>query len=988
MAKKYADIDLDLFDDVKLFDNMDIELNLIGKFKNCAGGPFTNTYINDDSEFCLDKCPKFVQLVWGNGRCEDCPFGTYYNNDVERCYPCDFELMSATYNYGYKLEACFSYPGGHSVMLTDVTQDQERVFLDRSPFNIPHEYRHHHQIEIEGKLDVCYAVGQKKEFREFCAAKYDLQGLSFDDFTDFDLTKLSCLAMDRISDLYDANCKDREYSWPPAQNFYWLDAACMVVGHIQRTEQQLPDNDISKCDSVNEDVRVLTMPFLLPDFTYDVEWGSVILPLLEHKDTLTHGDYSTITTAVRGMMHRFGVYDTSQLTGLEMANHLRDLIIEVPENLKVSMVSWEKLLDLGDALCENGHVKKDCRSACAIPINQCMQKSGDDHELTCFADECNECQVSYTVGEEPYECVSCDLWPEFNPSEHEFLSLISVDPDVKGKRIFHVECDAGQRISLENGAIDYGNCKDEEQITVSCDVDGNAVKEWECVEDKCSMPTEGPENGHVKQVHAPKDRGCRIAEMACNPGYQLEGDPIRYCDLEGNWSGDMPTCEPVECEGDDSTIEHGKLINHLVGEDVSLYRCDVLNPSYNGDMDYFTAKTCGETIVCGKHEDEHCPTMIDNGYKVREWEVRSADMSEPRVWNAEYRCNPRFEIENNPALQSIEEAGHGWSHCVEGQEPSVPQCVAMQEDDDDGEGPCKMPQYIYNGELVEEFTDDEGKVTHGKYKCDEGFMMVETNMDDHGFCREMDFSYELPFCVEPNEWRGLEFELIGGGYKKMQNAGRVKARNIHSDGTAEDWYAGCDDHFNSPAAGSICRTLGFNYGKMIDAPRRMRPIPNLPFGITNFWCYYDDVLPMSPSCHTDDYGMVGYPICLPDEQIAVSCFDVWWKVDVEFHMKSKRKDKMFCPVDIEKEGIKMKTKKMGLSVKWGGLIKNQDTNEYEYTEFEEGIHYEGRRFSRKKGFRATFIGNKDDYDCFYCNIHLGEAWLNPGSENNHNCGMK
>ena len=177
---------------------------------------------------------------------------------------------------------------------------------------------------------------------------------------------------------------------------------------------------------------------------------------------------------------------------------------------------------------------------------------------------------------------------------------------------------------------------------------------------------------------------------------------------------------------------------------------------------------------------------------------------------------------------------------------------------------------------------------------------------------------------------------------------------------------------------------------MIDAPKKMRPIENVPFGITNFWCYYDDVLPRSKSCHGEDYGKVGYPLCMPDEQITVACFDVWWNVDVKFQLKStKRKHKMFCPVEVEKEGIKMKTKKMGLHVKWGGLKKNAK-GEYDYTEFTEGTHYESKKYRKKKGFRVNYLGDINSYDCFYCNVHLGKHWMNPMDgkpRHNHNCGQ-
>ena len=94
----------------------------------------------------------------------------------------------------------------------------------------------------------------------------------------------------------------------------------------------------------------------------------------------------------------------------------------------------------------------------------------------------------------------------------------------------------------------------------------------------------------------------------------------------------------------------------------------------------------------------------------------------------------------------------------------------------------------------------------------------------------------------------------------------------------------------------------------------------------------------------------------------------------------------FITKQVVKEGFSLKIKKMGMHVSWGGLNYNSETDKYEYTKFVEGTHYEDRGFSGKKGFRATFIANIDDYDCFSCNLHLGEHWLNPESENNHNCG--
>merc|ERR1712176_2365 len=815
----------------------------------------------------------------------------------------------------------------------------------------------------------------------------------------FDVTKLSCLAMHRMSDLYESNCEGRQFSWPHTDNFYWLDAACMAAKHVKLTEERCKENGgSSECEEVDESIRVLTMPFTLGrGFSNDLDWGSILIPLLQHIESMTKADFSTATAAVEGAMKRLGVYKTSHLTGLEMTDYLRDVIIGLPKHLKMSKGSWEMLNNMEDVYCDNGNVKMDCRSACAIPYNQCRQKSGDDTELTCFADECNNCAVSYTYenadGEpEKYDRVeTCQAL--LYHSDNSILTMITANPEIEGDKHFHFDCKKGYRLKADD--VNLGSCMDEKPKSYSCDIDGAAIGDAiVCEQDKCELPTKGPENGFIKSVHAEPDRACRYVEMACNPGFELKGDPYCYCDMEGNWPTDMPTREPVECDGEDTMIENGELINALVGSDMSWYRCDVNNPSYKGETDYFAAKTCGESIVCGEHDNDHCPPMIEHGYKVREWMQRPKDMEdrdpEHRIWHAEYRCEPNFMIKDHELFRDHDDK-HGWSQCSKNGGNHLPTCIPKRDDEDDEMKPCKMPEATYNGRLVEEYKDENGKVTHGKYKCDVGFMMVETIMGDHGFCRKWDHSYELPYCVPPSEYFNVEFELVGG-YAKMQNAGRVKARHVYADGTEDDWYTACDDHFNSPAAGAVCQTLGYNHGKMIDAPKKMRPIKDVPFGITDFWCYYDDVLPQSPNCHYEDYGQLGSPLCMPEEQIAVSCFDVWWNVDVRFQLKSRRKHKMFCPVTVEKEGIKMKTKHMGLTATWGGLVHNKDTDEYEYTEFKEGVHYEERRFSKKKGFRAIFIGNIDDYDCFYCNIHLGDHWLNYSDPDNsepttnHNCG--
>ena len=800
---------------------------------------------NFSVEKCDESCGEHELVSWRTGRCEGCPFGAYWDEDG--CVSC--ELVEGSFNFEAYMEGTQCVQSGdHEIMF-----HAHAFLLGKKPVGIPRDNRHHHKVHLEGKLDVCYIVHQRQEFSDFCEDKYDnLDDLSFDDLTDFDLTMMACLVMDRIDEIYDSNCGDREYSWPTTDRFGvdWLDAACMVVSHIQHTAENIPDGDIDRCDEVDEEHRIVTMPFdLEKGFTNDINWGSILFPLLSHVESMTHADFSTVTTAVQGMMKRLGLFDTDTVTGLMMSSYLRDLIIHTPENLKMSAASYELMNEVADVFCDNGNIKKDCRSACAEPYNQCQQAAGDTYELTCHADECRDCEVSFTYGEdvEYSDCVVEEDCEHVNGGyDYATLVLVDVSPENNAK-LYHFQCDSGYR--LDGDAED---CMEEKWKGFGCE-EGTAVEAPSCVEDMCEMP-EGIENGFVKYFHNDARHTCRYAEMACNPGYRLEGDPICICDMSGTWPGEMPTCVPVDCEGDDSTIENGQLINHLVGTKNAWYRCDVNNPDYNGDMDYFSANHCGETLVCGEHKADHCPPTIKNGYKVRQWEHIPDDREkedevamEDKVWNAEYRCNNGYDIEDNEHFADQDDK-HGWAKCTH-EEDHLPTCVKSHDDDDDDDddddehGPCKMPETIPNGELLEEFLDDQGRVSHGQYKCDTGYMMMETVYGDIGFCRnDYDRSYELPQCVLPDDWVHVEFEIVHGFSKKMDNAGRVKARYVYHDGSDGGWFMGCDDHFNHPAAAAICHSLDFMDGKMIDAPKRMKPVQDVPFGVTNFYCMYPDLL--------------------------------------------------------------------------------------------------------------------------------------------------
>jgi len=533
-------------------------------------------------------------------------------------------------------------------------------------------------------------------------------------------------------------------------------------------------------------------------------------------------------------------------------------------------------------------------------------------------------------------------------------------------------CNEGFRLVNVGDASSYDERRCDERRFYCQTTDGEINERPECRRDTCEY--RDIENGYISKIHAESDSPCRSAEYRCDDGYDMVGERWVHCHPDGEYTK-YPTCEKSECQFDDE--ENARFITEYMdysGDRLAWYQCTNGARYYEDVYDYIG---CGEEGTSCRFRDE-CPPMIMNGYLMREWYWEEREM-----YIGEYRCNDGWELRNPQVFASSKqeyEDKYGWGICDgDRTDPEMlPRCVKPGSPE-----PCNMPRDIMNGYRVEEIMSEEyGMVNMAKYRCNSGFMMVETWKGDIGWCRD-DGTFELPYCQSPRDYMNVEFELEPG-MSKMENAGRVKARWVYADESTGEWYAGCDDHFNGPAAGAICRSMGFRHGKQIMGDRKMKPIENLPFGMTNIYCYHDDTLMMSPSCNADEYGQMGWPLCSPEEQIAVKCFDDMWKVDVGFNMVA-RNGKMSCPVKVMKEGMEMKMKGMDVHVKWGGVhLMGEDDYETEY--FEEGVHYETMgKFSRKKGFRAKFIGNMMDYDCFFCDIYMGEHIMNPWPDRNHNC---
>lgn len=813
---------------------------------------------------CENACPEMSYYSFLTGKCEKCPFGTYWKTEDSpaKCCLCDqfherTHLMSETYYYGAYLDQCIEYNDRY----VSYTSDDLTFKVDMQPYDIPRESRHQYEVDLEAQFDVCHIIRTREHFRDFCNEEYDMSDMSFMDITGFDMTQLVCVLEKDIDEVFNDNCGHGEHSWPDVENFYWLDAACLVVDHALQAERAMVGRS---CEEVDPTLRFVNMPFHLGrGFTSDLNWGSILIPLLEPIERMEMADFGAVTKTVMAMMQRFGMYNVAEITGLPITNHLRNLIIEVPENLKLMSASLHMPLlteeGMSQVFCENGNVRKDCRDACSIPINQCWKD--EDVELTCSSDPCNNCLMTYTRVDNGEEYGGCRLEGEKLCSavndeyETENIELIVADPENEGGILYAFKCPSGRRLQPSDDS-EYQDCRNNDMrgVFLRCDANNDIISDRpSCDYDGCSrtFPENGPENGFIREFGAPANSWCRWVEMACNPGFELRGESVMYCDGLGNW-GPMPSCVESSCPDEETTIQNGKLINDLVeghmGGDMSWYRCNPRTPRYRYDRDYFAAPTCGENIMCEEDEGDKCPPHIPDGYKVREWRQLDeyGNPVEPAIFIAEYRCDTGAELRDNEKFAGDKER-HGWAECPENGMDILPVCERPEKDcGPDPDAPCKMPQ-IPNGRLVQEFLDDNGMVTHGLYVCNNDFMMIETPLGSgHGFCREKGWrghhTYELPQCVRAEDWVGFEFELVGSR-TKIANAGRVKVRKYSaavSSGSASDWMGICDDDFNKEAAGAICRSMGFVMGRAVEPNKKMKPVEGLHFGMTGFWCMDDD----------------------------------------------------------------------------------------------------------------------------------------------------
>ena len=236
-----------------------------------------------------------------------------------------------------------------------------------------------------------------------------------------------------------------------------------------------------------------------------------------------------------------------------------------------------------------------------------------------------------------------------------------------------------------------------------------------CIPVDCGSPP-GSANG---QVTGEEYTFQKAVEYACNTGFLLQGASSRVCLADGSWSGNTPTCVPVQCPPP-SQVANGVMdgLDYGFGKEV-VFRCQdgyalhgapKLTCQSDGNWDA-QAPVC-KPVNCSPPED--LDRGITNGFSFY------------RGGQIEYQCLPGYKLHGTPSRKCL--SNSSWSG-------SPPSCL-----------PCKCsPPTIQSGAV--NGTDFScGKAA--QIRCFKGFQILgpsEITCEGDG-----QWSSDFPRCEHPS----------------------------------------------------------------------------------------------------------------------------------------------------------------------------------------------------------------------------------------------
>ena len=517
--------------------------------------------------------------------CEQCDNGYFINREA-KCEPCPF----TTYGTAGR---CMSCPAGTMTPnwglvspKTCLKNEIEVPGQDWKMYAKP-SGRNKMSLAFNAELDICEMNMARKKMEEKCNSLYqDLNDFDWDNITEVAIQHTICAISHTIINNYDGMCENATREDMQSIIDYLIDSNkpeeavddlyCMFIKPFHELKNKDPQEVCNNQALYHE--RVIDLVFSLSDIKIGMDAAIVVVPLLSGMRNLNKMNITNLGRAGRGIMDRFGMTNMTALTGLDIANDLKDMVFGMSEGFSIKDFDFGTNKGLDDSFwCKKGtkmeewSIKRDCdnycdTSQCRLPLQQKCWKS----KLQCWSDGCNMCQKGFYYGQTPVTCKKCDF-PEIehghkvredgNGAEykcdkgynlkdcngwaechHKTAEITKIPVCVKQRCQFPDNSPSGLKklFDSHNKPEDFYECRSE----------GWAF--YECPEGKVPHPHDKVARCEGSKVNYPRciDK-CILPEDVLNGRVEMKGDEVEvYCNNGFIINGKHPWDKRIRCEWD------------------------------------------------------------------------------------------------------------------------------------------------------------------------------------------------------------------------------------------------------------------------------------------------------------------------------------------------------------------------------------------------------------------------------------------------------
>ncbi|XP_058886297.1 sushi, von Willebrand factor type A, EGF and pentraxin domain-containing protein 1 isoform X1 [Acipenser ruthenus] len=295
----------------------------------------------------------------------------------------------------------------------------------------------------------------------------------------------------------------------------------------------------------------------------------------------------------------------------------------------------------------------------------------------------------------------CNAQGQWSPPEGKEMPRCIADFCEKPSDLSHAILESTDKAKYATDSVVSYKCKEGFVLNTTATLRCLRGGQWtpspfaiQCIPVRCAKPS-SIDKGYVSGTNY--SFGAVVA-YSCIRGFYIKGDKKRTCEANGEWGGNLPTCQPIPC-GEPPQIKNG----HIVSKGTLVYGSQV---TYSCDPGYTlvgsSVRVCRANRQWSSESPASCvlltcetPQSIEHGhYKGGTFEVGS---------KIEYFCNEGYELRGD-AIWTCLKYGK-WS------KTKVPVCTPVQ---------CPEPPLEENHLVLKGLDSESGTV---KLSCEEGYVL-------------------------------------------------------------------------------------------------------------------------------------------------------------------------------------------------------------------------------------------------------------------------